>query len=80
MEHNGNIPPRYAIRLADLRQWHVITVSCPTCGHKGRVHLSALSHGRPGHTRLMNLERKLRCTSCGNRQDNRILVSIAPRE
>ena len=80
MEQNGNIPPRYAIRLADLRHWHVITVSCPSCGHKGRVYPTALSHGQPGHTRLMDLERKLRCTSCGNRQDNRILVSMASRE
>ena len=74
------MPPRYAIRLADLRQWHVITVNCPTCGHKGRVYPTALSHGRPDHIRLMDLERKLRCTSCGNRQDNRILVSMASRD
>lgn len=80
MERNRNIPPRYAIRLADLRQWHVITVSCPTCGHKGRVHPTTLGRGRPDHTRLMDLERKLRCRSCGNRQDNRILVTMAPRE
>jgi hypothetical protein len=80
MEQNTNLPPRYAIRIADLRQWHVITVSCPTCGHKGRVQRSALSQGHPAHTRLMDLERKLRCTACRNRQDNRILVSMAPRE
>jgi hypothetical protein len=80
MEHNKNIPPRYAIRLVDLRQWHVITVSCPTCGHKGRIQRSALSQGRPIHTRLMDLERRLRCSSCGNRQDNRILVSMEPRQ
>lgn len=74
------MPERYAIKLADLRDWHVTTVNCPTCGIKGRVHATALSHGRPDHTRLMDLERKLRCTSCGNRQNNRILVTMAPRE
>ena len=80
MEQKGNIPPRYAIRLADLRRWHMITVSCPTCGHKGRLDVTALGDGRPDHTRLMDLERKLRCSSCGNRQDNRILVTMASRE
>jgi C4-type Zn-finger protein len=55
-------------------------VSCPTCGHKGRLDVTALGDGRPHHTRLMDLERKLRCSSCGNRQDNRILVTMASRE
>jgi DNA-directed RNA polymerase subunit RPC12/RpoP len=80
MEQKGNIPPRYAIRLGDLRHWHVVTVTCPTCGHKGRVDATALGRGRPDHTRLMDLERKLRCRQCGNREDNRILVSMASRE
>jgi hypothetical protein len=80
MEQIGNIPPRYAIRLGDLRHWHVVTVTCPTCGHKGRVDAARLGRGRPDHTRLMDLERKLRCRLCGNREDNRILVSMASRE
>jgi len=47
MEHRGNIPPRYAIRLGDLRHWHVVTVSCPACGHKGRLDATALGRGQP---------------------------------
>lgn len=86
MEHSRNIPPRYAIRLGDLRHWHVVTVTCPACGHKGRLDAASLSRGRPGrppppgHTRLMDLERRLRCRHCGNRDDNRILVTLAARE
>jgi transposase len=80
MEQNGNIPPRYAIRLGDLRRWHVITVTCPTCGHKGRLQAAVLGRGQPPHTRLMDLERRLRCRHCGNRDGNRLLVRMAARE
>jgi DNA-directed RNA polymerase subunit RPC12/RpoP len=80
MEHRGNRPPRYAIRVGDLRHWHVITVSCPTCGHKGRLDAASLGRGQPDYTRLMDLERKLRCRGCGNREGNRILVTMAARE
>ncbi len=80
MEQNANIPPRYAIRLGDLRSWHVVTVACPTCGHKGRLEPLALGRDRPAHTRLIDLERHLRCRNCGNRDDNRMLVSLAARD
>jgi DNA-directed RNA polymerase subunit RPC12/RpoP len=80
MEHIGNIPPRYAIRLRDLRHWHVVTVSCPACGHKGRLDATALGRGQPDYTRLMDLERRLRCRSCGNREGNRIMVTMASRD
>jgi predicted PurR-regulated permease PerM len=36
-------------------------------------------HGRPPYTRLLDLERKLRCGSCGNRQGNTLTVAMAPR-
>jgi hypothetical protein len=29
--------------------------------------------------KLVDLERKLRCGRCGNRQDNSLTVSMAPR-
>jgi hypothetical protein len=28
MEQKGNIGPKYAIRLADLRDWHIVTATC----------------------------------------------------
>jgi hypothetical protein len=39
-----------------------------------------LQHSRPPYTRLLDLERKLRCNSCGNRQGNTLSVSMAPRD
>jgi hypothetical protein len=79
VEQNRNIPPRYASRLDDLRAWHVIVATCASCRKRTHIDLRLLQHGRPPHTRLLDLERKLRCNSCGNRQGNTLSVSMAPR-
>jgi hypothetical protein len=79
VERSKNIPPRYAIRLSDLRAWHVIIAACPVCGRRTRISIDRLQQGRPPYTRLVDLERKLRCGSCRNRQDNSLTMSIAPR-
>ena len=76
---NKNIPPRYAIRLDDLRAWHVIFASCAACGRRTHIDARLLRHGRAPYTRLLDLERKLRCSSCGNHQGNAFSVSMAPR-
>ena len=79
VERSKNIPPRYAIRLEDLRAWHVIVATCAACGKRAHIDARLLPHGRPPYTRLRDLERKLRCSSCGNRQGNTLSVSMAPR-
>jgi ribosomal protein L37E len=79
VEQSKNIQPRYAIRLDDLRAWHVIVATCAACGSRTHIAAKLLQHGRPPHTRLRDLERKLRCSSCGNRQGNTLSVSMAPR-
>jgi hypothetical protein len=79
VEQNKNIPPRYAIRLDDLRAWHVIVASCAACGRRTHIDARLLRHGRPPYTRLLDLERKLRCGSCGNHQGNTLSVSMASR-
>jgi hypothetical protein len=79
VEQSKNIPPRYAIRLDDLRAWHVIVATCGACRRRARIDAWLLQHGRPPFTRLLDLERKLRCSGCGNRQGNTLSVSMAPR-
>ena len=79
VEQNGNIPPRYAVRLDDLRAWHVVFAACAACGKRTRIDARLLRQGRPPYTRLLDLERKLYCGSCGNRQSNTLSVSLAPR-
>jgi hypothetical protein len=81
-ERSRNIPPRYAIRLDDLRAWHAIFATCSACGRRTHIDARLLQHGRPPYTWLLDLERKLRCGSCGscgNHQGNTLSVFMAPR-
>jgi hypothetical protein len=73
------VPPRYAFRLEDLRVFHLVRASCHACGHKAIVPNSALRQGRPGYTRLMALERHLRCRKCGARGTASLDVEFRPR-
>ena len=76
---NITLGPRYAVRLEDLREWHVLEVQCFACRHIGVVYPSRLQKRWPGHTRLKDLEPKFRCTKCGNRSDNTWQVMQLPR-
>jgi len=66
--------PRYSLRLGELRQWHVIGVRCFNCGREGTVYPAVLLKQKGGrwteHTRLVELEPRFRCRSCGNRFGN----------
>jgi hypothetical protein len=80
MEQYENIVgPKYAIRVGDLREWHIIIATCFKCGHNDRLMAGALAWERSPHTKLGDLERKLRCTHCGNRADNTLSVRMMPR-
>jgi hypothetical protein len=79
VERSKNIQPRYAIRLDDLRAWHVVFAICAACRKRTHIDARLLQHGRPPYTKLLDLQRKLRCTSCGNHQGNTLSVSMAPR-
>jgi hypothetical protein len=79
VERNRNIPPRYAARLGDLRQWHMVVATCAACGKRSHMDAKLLQHGRPPYTRLVDLERKLRCVGCGNHDGNTLTVFMAPR-
>ena len=78
-EQKENIP-YYAFRLEDLRAWHVVVATCGQCRHVGPVHQPRMTRGRPGHARLRDLERRLRCRRCGNMQHIRFSVTIARRD
>jgi hypothetical protein len=41
---------------------------------------AALLQGRPGYTRLMALERQLRCRKCGARGKGSLDVEFRPRD
>jgi hypothetical protein len=80
VEQTKNVPPRHALRLDDLRPWHVIVATCVVCQRRAHVAAALLHHGRPPYTRVLDVERKLCCTGCGNRRGNTLTVSMAPKE
>jgi hypothetical protein len=74
------VPPRYAFRVEDLRAWHVVEAACGGCRHRAVIEHASVSRGRPGSTRLADLERKLRCRRCGRRGGHTLTVSLRPRD
>jgi hypothetical protein len=77
---DARLPARYALRLEDLRAWHVVRVSCRICRHKGEITPAVLGRGQPGYTRLFDLEGRLRCRNCGARGRASLVVDLRPRD
>ena len=61
---------RYEIRLAQLEELHVITIRCFKCNRVGETYPSPLKRRHPDDTRLIDLQPKFRCRSCGYRELN----------
>ena len=79
MEHPENISPKYAIRLGDLRHWHIVSARCFQCRHETEFTGDFLAWERPPHTYLTELQPKLRCTHCQNRQGTTLSVRMEAR-
>jgi hypothetical protein len=76
------VPPRYAFRLEDLRVFHLVRASCHACAHKAIIPNALLLQGaaRLHYTRLVSLERQLRCRKCGARGKASLEVELRPRD
>jgi C4-type Zn-finger protein len=74
------MPPRYAFRLEDLRRWHIVEAACPICRHRAVIDHAYLTNGRPNHTRLVDLETRLRCKRCGHRGGHALAVRMRKRD
>jgi hypothetical protein len=74
------VPPRHAFRLEDLRAFHLVRASCHACAHKAIIPNAMLLQGRPGYTRLMELERQLRCRKCGAHGRASLEIGFRPRD
>ena len=79
-ERRANIPPRYAVRLRDLKPYHMLTAVCPACGHRASMRLWRITAGNPEHAFLTTVERRLRCQRCGARGDATVLVTVTEEE
>jgi hypothetical protein len=68
------IGPRYAVRLDDLAADHRLSVKCRACGHSAGMDPATLRCRFPAYTRLIVIEKKLRCQACGNDEGNVLKV------
>ena len=82
MEQIKNIllGPLYSLRLEDLGRWDRFRVNCGACGHSALLNPADLRHRWPGYSRVLDLQRKLRCTLCGNRSGNRLNIGRLTRD
>lgn len=76
---NENLGPKYALRLSDLGHWHRFQATCFRCRHSAIVNPEVLRQRWPAHSKLGDLERKLRCRACGNRYGNTLSVGRLAR-
>ena len=68
------------MRVGDLRDWHVLQVTCWRCGHSGEIYPARLKKRWSDHERLIDLEARLRCVKCRNRDGNSWQVYRLPRD
>jgi uncharacterized Zn finger protein len=73
------LAPLYDFRVEDLRQWHIVEAICFRCRRTEEVRHELLTRGVRGSERLTVLFKKLKCTNCGNRDDNRLSVRLMSR-
>jgi hypothetical protein len=59
---------------------HRIAARCFQCSHSYEFTGDFLARERPPHAFLIELEPKLRCTRCGNREGNRLEVRAMRRD
>lgn len=74
--------PPSDFRIKDLREWHLVEGICWGCKRSGLIDCKKLMRGRNPELRLIDIEDRMRCTSCdqlGIVAHHTITVRMAPR-
>lgn len=72
--------PLYSVRLEDLSRAHRLEATCGRCDRRTIIDPALLKVELPGYTRIMDLEKKLKCCGCGNRDYNTLRVGRLTRD
>ena len=72
--------PLYDVRLEDLGRWDRFEAACLQCRNRTIIDPERLRQRWPGYTRVIELERKLRCQNCGNRDGNSLKICRLKRD
>ena len=71
---NITLGPRYAVRLEDIKDGHCFRGRCLACAHEKIVTPDTLRGSFPEYTRIIEIEKKLKCEACGNGTGNILTV------
>lgn len=64
----------FDIRFSDVPDWYVMGGACMACTHKGPCDRWKVERRWGKDTKLRDVDRKLKCTGCGNRHHNRFVI------
>ena len=64
--------------LRDMPQWEILGGQCVKCGHVGWLE-KRLVMAKIGNHYLINVRQRLRCTPCGYRGQNEVLIGYLDR-
>ena len=76
-DHDNSLGPRHVLRLPNLRGRGDLLAVCGACDHRTPIWLWQLVKGCSERQRLVDVEAKLRCQRCGNRDGNRVRIATA---
>lgn len=71
---------KWNVRVGDLCAWHKLQIKCFQCDSKAWLYPDKLKGRYPDYSKLIDLERKFRCTKCGNVHCNSWQVYQLPRD
>ena len=67
------------LTVEDLRQWERLGDQCSACRRQSLVNQYQVRR-QYGGRRLVELQRYLRCTGCGNRKNNHFVITKMARD
>jgi hypothetical protein len=82
MERSGNLPidPASDITVGDVRSYHRLEVRCRLCKRRSVIDPMILRTRFKDSQRLVELQNKLRCANCGNRDGNQFALRAHSRD
>lgn len=80
MKHARSIDLSVTESVEQLAEWHLLEGCCGKCGHVGKVYWSRIKSRFMPSELLSDVENRFRCRTCGNRRQNRIVVTMMVRD
>ncbi len=70
----------YGSTLELLPEWYVLVAKCGKCRHQGRIDRRVIASTCGWGIHLNSIGRTLKCSRCGNREGNKLLLGKLPSD